>query len=514
MTRDDIQKLLGGYATGTLTPEEQQALFAAALEDQDLFDALAREQSLHDLLRDPASRAHVLAALDERPEPWWKSAARWMTRPAGVGIVAACLAAVAGYGIWHARQPVAPILEAVNQPPKSAPAAQIPAVEPPQPEEPAPQARTDRPAARREVAPALPAPVPQPAAAAPPGIATGGKVEAEDAKKQVTVASNAAEVNTSQANLNQTPANQLAPTTQGRVQSAFQQSDTPNQQSGARQTAAAAPPPYLPPPAAPARAQAPALLKAQSDTATIDGPEALLDLSASRTDVPWTALRREKDGSLTTVAPDQIRARDAIVLRLNPYADGYLTVFERVPGSTATQTLVSTTRVDRGKPFDSPPVTLGRPGSVELFVQFTTMTRGTIGGRIVDPSGTAVGKTTVTLTNTGTNQSVRVQSNDTGSFEAPALLPGTYTVAAEAPGFKKASRSVDLLAADRREVDLTLEVGATTESVELRAFGQTGSRASGIAGAAKATVKEKREDAPKDAERPLPAGQQITLRYR
>jgi len=29
MNRDDIQKLLGGYATGTLTPEEQQALFEA-----------------------------------------------------------------------------------------------------------------------------------------------------------------------------------------------------------------------------------------------------------------------------------------------------------------------------------------------------------------------------------------------------------------------------------------------------------------------------------------------------
>ena len=51
MSREDIQKLLGGYATGTLTPEEQQALFSAALEDQELFDALAREQSLRDAAR-------------------------------------------------------------------------------------------------------------------------------------------------------------------------------------------------------------------------------------------------------------------------------------------------------------------------------------------------------------------------------------------------------------------------------------------------------------------------------
>ena len=52
MNRDDIQKLLGGYATRTLTPDEQQALFEAALDDQQLFDALAREQALRDLLRD------------------------------------------------------------------------------------------------------------------------------------------------------------------------------------------------------------------------------------------------------------------------------------------------------------------------------------------------------------------------------------------------------------------------------------------------------------------------------
>ena len=44
MSPEDIKKLLGGYATGTLTTEEQQALFAAALEDQELFDSLAREQ--------------------------------------------------------------------------------------------------------------------------------------------------------------------------------------------------------------------------------------------------------------------------------------------------------------------------------------------------------------------------------------------------------------------------------------------------------------------------------------
>jgi hypothetical protein len=34
---DEIKQLLGGYATGTLTPEERKTLFDAALQDQDLF---------------------------------------------------------------------------------------------------------------------------------------------------------------------------------------------------------------------------------------------------------------------------------------------------------------------------------------------------------------------------------------------------------------------------------------------------------------------------------------------
>lgn len=90
MNRDAIQKLLGGYATGTLTPEEQQALFAAALDDQELFDALAREQSLRDLLRDPAAKAQVLLALDTASPRWYKT--RWW-------LPAAAAVAMAGIGL-------------------------------------------------------------------------------------------------------------------------------------------------------------------------------------------------------------------------------------------------------------------------------------------------------------------------------------------------------------------------------------------------------------------------------
>src|SRR5262245_35745745 len=90
MKPEDAKRLLGGYATGTLTDAEQQALFAAALENQELFDAIAREQSLREVLSDPSAKAHLLAALDKPRPNWWFS---W--RPAVAALAMAGVAVVA-----------------------------------------------------------------------------------------------------------------------------------------------------------------------------------------------------------------------------------------------------------------------------------------------------------------------------------------------------------------------------------------------------------------------------------
>jgi len=68
--REDIRKLLGGYATGTLTAEERELLFSAALEDQTLFDALANEEPLRELLAEPRTRQELLDEL-RRPASMW-----------------------------------------------------------------------------------------------------------------------------------------------------------------------------------------------------------------------------------------------------------------------------------------------------------------------------------------------------------------------------------------------------------------------------------------------------------
>lgn len=75
MTREEARKLIGGYATGSLTESERAALFHAALDDQDLFDELAGEHSLKELLESPGARNRLIAALTpEVAQPrraWW-----------------------------------------------------------------------------------------------------------------------------------------------------------------------------------------------------------------------------------------------------------------------------------------------------------------------------------------------------------------------------------------------------------------------------------------------------------
>lgn len=191
MNREDIQKLLGGYATGTLTPEEQQMLFEAALGDQELFDALAREQSLRDLLADPTAKAHLLAALDERPARWWQSLGWW--RPAAAAIAMAGLAAV-GVIAWRQNSKPQTVLVAEVKPAeiKQAPAPMAaPVIEPPQ--APKPVVERPKPLVAADIKqlpapPPPPAPIADPQPAAPalrdaaPAVQT---TDAEKAKKEV-----------------------------------------------------------------------------------------------------------------------------------------------------------------------------------------------------------------------------------------------------------------------------------------------------------------------------------------
>src|SRR5437870_925109 len=93
--------------------------------------------------------------------------------------------------------------------------------------------------------------------------------------------------------------------------------------------------------------------------------------------------------------------------------------------------------------------------------------RGSITGRVTDPSGASVPGSQVTVTNSATNVSSSATTNEDGLYSVPYLAPGQYTVVAEMKGFKKLLRSVEVRVGDKLTLDLPLEVGSITESVNI-----------------------------------------------
>jgi hypothetical protein len=92
--------------------------------------------------------------------------------------------------------------------------------------------------------------------------------------------------------------------------------------------------------------------------------------------------------------------------------------------------------------------------------------RGTILGRVNDPTGAAVPNATIEAINVNTGTINRTTSNEAGNYQIPFLLPGAYKITAEAAGFKKIERSdVQLTISSLMTVDFTFELGTAAESI-------------------------------------------------
>ena len=97
---------------------------------------------------------------------------------------------------------------------------------------------------------------------------------------------------------------------------------------------------------------------------------------------------------------------------------------------------------------------------------FSQGNAGRILGAVTDQTGGAVVGVTVTILDTQRNLTRTVTTDNAGEYNAPNLLPGTYTVSAAFQGFKTAVRSgVTLELNQDLRVDLTLQPGEQTEKV-------------------------------------------------
>ncbi|MBI2688105.1 MAG: TonB-dependent receptor [Acidobacteria bacterium] len=90
-------------------------------------------------------------------------------------------------------------------------------------------------------------------------------------------------------------------------------------------------------------------------------------------------------------------------------------------------------------------------------------------GRVTDSSGATVAGADLRITNNSTGVTAAAKTNEAGNFTLPYLIGGTYTLTAEAGGFKKTVRNeIQVRINDTVEVNLELQVGATTETVEVK----------------------------------------------
>ena len=106
---------------------------------------------------------------------------------------------------------------------------------------------------------------------------------------------------------------------------------------------------------------------------------------------------------------------------------------------------------------------------------------GRVSGSVKDSNGGAIPNANVTITNLATNFVRTATSDDEGFYTATNLPVGSYSVAAERAGFKRATQSGITVTADARlTVDITLEPGQVTETVQISTIaGETVNTTSG-----------------------------------
>jgi len=113
-------------------------------------------------------------------------------------------------------------------------------------------------------------------------------------------------------------------------------------------------------------------------------------------------------------------------------------------------------------------------GLITLFLTLSSLTPRALGqsptgrilGSVSDQSGAAMAGASVTVTDVERGNSRTLTTDDSGSYTAPDLSPGTYKVRVEAKGFKTSDRTGILLEVGQdARVDVTLQTGQVSETV-------------------------------------------------
>ncbi|HXS97468.1 MAG TPA: TonB-dependent receptor [Candidatus Limnocylindrales bacterium] len=108
--------------------------------------------------------------------------------------------------------------------------------------------------------------------------------------------------------------------------------------------------------------------------------------------------------------------------------------------------------------------------SPKLWAQFTSSIEGTV----IDPTGAAIPKAKVLVTNSATGVRTTIETNNLGYFLFPSLPAGSFNVNVTAPGFKATEiANVGIELDQRRTLSIKLDVGTESTSVTVQAEAAT-----------------------------------------
>ena len=104
-----------------------------------------------------------------------------------------------------------------------------------------------------------------------------------------------------------------------------------------------------------------------------------------------------------------------------------------------------------------------------IWAQATTSLRGTV----KDQSGAVVPNANVKLTNTLTGAERTTTTSGSGDYHFLEVVPGSYTLELLADGFRRFElKNVQLLVNTPATINVDLEIGERTETVEITSEGQ------------------------------------------
>src|SRR5437773_10287224 len=93
---------------------------------------------------------------------------------------------------------------------------------------------------------------------------------------------------------------------------------------------------------------------------------------------------------------------------------------------------------------------------------------GSIAGKVMDTTGAVVANADLVLKNVATGVELRRKSTDAGEYAFRNLVPGSYELRANSPGFKPhVQKNVEVNVNSDVRLDVSLAVGGTSEQVEL-----------------------------------------------